>query len=314
MSHRSAESRAGLAYGVAAYGLWGIVPLYFAALRHVAPAEFLGQRICWSTLLLAGILTLLRGWGRCRRCLANGRTALTLVATAALIGVNWYLYIYAANQQLLTEASLGYFIAPLVNTALGVVVLGERLRWPQVVAIALAAAGVVALTVMHGEFPWLALGLAFSFSVYGLFRKTVAADALTGLTIESILLTPLALGYLIWIQMKGEASFGHVDRGTDALLMLASVVTVTPLFCFAQAARRLRLTTIGFLQFLSPTVQLVIAVAVLHEPFDRGRLAGFIPIWLALLIYVIDAIPRKSTRPQAVVADPPPAMPAGSAK
>jgi chloramphenicol-sensitive protein RarD len=239
---------------------------------------------------------------------------LTLIGTAALIGVNWYLYIYSANHRLLTEASLGYFIAPLVNTALGVVVLGERLRWLQVVAIALASAGVVALTVLHGEFPWLALGLALSFSVYGLFRKTVAADALTGLTIESILLTPLALGYLIWIQIKGEASFGHVDRGTDALLMLASVVTVTPLFCFAQAARRLRLTTIGFLQFLSPTVQLLLAVTVLGEEFDRARLAGFIPIWLALAIYVIDAISSKRAKPQAVAVDPPPAMPAVTAK
>lgn len=291
MSNRSAESRAGLFYGVAAYGFWGIVPLYFSALRGiVTPAEFLAQRITWSTVLLAGLLTAIRGWGRARRCIIEGRTRRTLIATALLIGVNWYLYIFAATNGMLTEASLGYFIAPLVNTGLGVVVLRERLRWAQLVAIILAASGVLALTVLQGKFPWLALGLAVSFSVYGLFRKTVAADALTGLTIESILLTPLALGYWIWLQTKGEAQFGHVDRQTDLLLMAASFITVLPLFCFAQAARRLRLTTIGFLQFLSPTVQLVIAVTVLNEEFKSKQLTGFIPIWIAIAIYVGDAV------------------------
>src|SRR5260221_10031117 len=157
-------------------------------------------------------------------------------------------------------------------------------------AIALAAVGVVVLTIQQGKFPWLALGLALSFSVYGLLRKTVAAEALPGLVGESLLLTPPALAYLIWIQWTDEAKFGRVDIGTDLLLMAASVVTVVPLFCFAQAARRLRLTTVGFLQFLSPTVQLLIAVLVLDEPFDRGRLAGFIPIWLALAVYIADAV------------------------
>src|SRR5262245_55321245 len=196
MSHRTAESRAGLLYGLAAYGFWGIVPLYFTLFRgKVSALEFLGHRIFWSTILLGGLITLLRGWGKCRRCMIESRTRRTLILTSVLIGINWYLYIYAANSAQLAEASLGYFIAPLLNTGLGVFVLRERLRWMQIVAIVLAGLSVITLTVMLGTLPWLALCLAASFSVYGLFRKTVAADALTGLTIESILLTPLALGY-----------------------------------------------------------------------------------------------------------------------
>ncbi len=304
MSNRTVESRAGLLYGIAAYGFWGIVPLYFALLRDkVSALEFLGHRICWSTLLLGGLITLLGAWGRCRRCLIDPRTRRTLILTSLLIGVNWYLYIYAANTEQLAEASLGYFIAPLANAGLGVVVLRERLRWMQVLAIILAALSVVMLTLLHGQVPWLALGLAASFSVYGLFRKTVAADALTGLTIESILLTPFALGYLIWLQTTGEAKFGHLDRLTDFLLMAASLVTVAPLFCFAQAARRLRLTTIGFLQFLSPMLQLFLAVVVLGEPFDQARLIGFIPIWLALAVYIADAV-LHARRARALQKEP----------
>jgi chloramphenicol-sensitive protein RarD len=304
MSHRTPESRAGLLYGIAAYGFWGVVPLYFALLRDkVSALEFLGHRICWSTLLLGAIISLLPGWGRLRRCLTEPRTRRTLILTALLIGVNWYLYIYAADTRQLTEASLGYFIAPLANAGLGIVVLRERLRWMQVLAIGLAALSVVTLTVLHGAFPWLALGLAASFSVYGLFRKTVAADALTGLTIESILLTPFALGYLIWLQTTGTGKFGHLDRMTDFLLIAASAVTVAPLFCFAQAARRLRLTTIGFLQFLSPMIQLFLAVIVLDESFDERQLAGFIPIWLALVLYMADAL-LHARRVRALAPEP----------
>jgi len=290
MTTRTAEGNAGLLYGVAAYGLWGLVPLYFHSLNHVPPGELLAQRIVWSTVLLCGLMFAVSGWGRCRRCLSAGRTRRTLFITSILIAVNWCLYIYATATNQVVQASLGYFIAPLVNNALGVIVLGERMRRWQIIAIAFAAAGVLALAILQGEFPWIALGLAFSFSIYGLLRKTVAADALTGLTVESIVLTPLSLVYLIWIQVIGSAKFGHVDRGTDLLLMASSVVTVVPLFCFAQAARRLRLTTMGFLQFLSPTAQFVLAITALGEPFAATRLAGFAPIWIGLLIYIGDAL------------------------
>jgi chloramphenicol-sensitive protein RarD len=216
-----------------------------------------------------------------------------LIATAMLIAVNWCCYIIAATTGQVVQASLGYFIAPLVNTALGVLALGERLRRLQQVAIVLATIGVVLFAVMVGEFPGLALGLALSFGIYGLFRKTVAADALTGLAVESAVLAPFALCYLIWLQVHGGAKFGHVDREIDLLLMAGSVVTVTPLYCFAQAARRLRLTTIGFLQFLAPTLQLAIAITVGQEPFEPKKLVGFIFIWFAIIIYTRDTLRKQ---------------------
>jgi chloramphenicol-sensitive protein RarD len=308
---RHAE-RSGLLYGISAYGLWGLVPLYFRALRLVTAQELLAQRIVWATLLLALITFAIRGWGLVRRSLTVAKTRRTLILTSVLIGVNWYLYIYAASTDQVVEASLGYFIAPLVNTALGVVVLRERLRRLQVLAIALAGLGVMILTVQQGKFPWLALGLALSFSVYGLLRKTVAAEALTGLVVESLLLTPIALAYLGWIQWTGEAKFGRMNFQTDLLLAAASVVTVVPLFCFAQAARRLRLTTIGFLQFLSPTVQFLLAITLLGEPFNEQQFYGFAPIWLALVVYTMDAAlkvrrpikPLPALRPDLPAATP----------
>jgi chloramphenicol-sensitive protein RarD len=297
VKHPPAESRTGLLYGVAAYGFWGLMPLYFWALKNrVADWELLTQRIVWSCVLMAILTTASQGWLKFTLAIAGRRTRRMLLATALLIAVNWCCYIYAATHDQVTQASLGYFIAPLINTALGVFVLGERLRRSQQAAIALAAVGVVMFAYQVGEFPWLALGLAFSFGVYGLLRKTVAADALTGLAVESFLLMPFALMYLIYLQFTGEAAFGHVDRLTDFLLMAGSVVTVFPLYCFAQAARRLRLTTIGFLQFLAPTLQF--ALAMTREPFDHQRLFGFVFIWAALAIYSWDALRRKpATRP-----------------
>jgi chloramphenicol-sensitive protein RarD len=286
----STDSPAGLLYGVAAYGFWGVVPLYFRQLRHVPADELLAHRIVWSTLLLIVILTAARMWGDLRRGLAVPRTRWTLLLTAILIAINWYSYIYAATHDMLVEASLGYFIAPLASAGLGVVVLRERLRPAQMVALALGATGVMILTVQAGTFPWIALLIAGSFSLYGLFRKTVAADALTGLTVESLLLLPLALGWAVWVQVRGPASFGRVDRATDLWLLAGSVITVVPLYCFAQAARRLRLTTIGFLQYLSPTGQMLLAVYVNREPFEAAKLYGFGPIWVALALYSLDAV------------------------
>jgi chloramphenicol-sensitive protein RarD len=309
VKHPPAESRTGLLYGVAAYGFWGVMPLYFWAVGKIGAWELLTQRIVWSCLLVAILLSATGGWLKFMLAMAIPRVRRTLLITAILIAVNWCCYIYAATHDQVTQASLGYFIAPLVNTALGVFVLGEKLRRAQQVAIALAAIGVVVFTVLVGEFPWLALGLAFSFGIYGLLRKTVAADALTGLAAESVMLTPFALVYLIYLQIVGEAAFGHIDRATDLLLMAGSVVTVFPLYCFAKAARRLRLTTIGFLQFLAPTLQFILAITFGKEPFDYQRLYGFAFIWLALIVYCWDALrkkpgPDKSVRANLVELDP----------
>ncbi|MFL5339812.1 MAG: EamA family transporter RarD [Gemmataceae bacterium] len=289
MQRPAADSRSGWLYGVAAYGFWGVVPLYFRALRHVGPLELLSQRVVWSMVLLAGLLTILGRWGDFRRCLAEPRTRRSLLLTTILIAVNWYCYIEATALQRVVEASLGYFMSPLASAGLGMLFLGERMRRLQLAALVLATVGVAILAVLGGRVPWLALALVGSFSLYGLFRKTVAADALTGLAAESFLLAPLALGYIAWLQVEGKSAFG-TDLGTDLLLMAGSVVTVVPLFCFAQAARRLRLTTLGFLQYLSPTGQLLLAVLALGEPFDRDRLLGFAFIWAALAVYSADAV------------------------
>lgn len=286
----SNESRSGLLYGFAAYGFWGLVPLYFRALQHVDANELLAQRIAWSSVVLVLIITLAHRWGEVRRCFSMVRTRRTLILTTLLIAVNWYLYIYATVSHRVTEASLGYFIAPLASTALGVMALGERLRGIQIAALVLAGAGVAVLAILTGVFPWLGIGLALSFSTYGLLRKTVAADAITGLAIESLLLLPIALGYIAWLVWHGKSAFSFDDPRTALLLMAGSLITIIPLFCFAQAARRLRLTTIGFLQYLSPTGQLLIAIVILGEPFDPARLIGFGLIWAALAVYSIHAL------------------------
>lgn len=290
-------SAGGWVFGLTAYGLWGVLPLYFWALRDVSPWEIVGQRVIWSALLLAVVMLATRRWDRILSCLQHPATRRTLVLTSILIGLNWLLFVYAASTAQLTQASLGYFAAPLVNTALGVLVLGERLRRVQRLALVLAASGVGIMTLRVGEIPWLAVCLAVSFCTYGLFRKTVAADALTGLAIETFLLTPFVIVLLIVQAWKGVMTFAHGDRAKDLLLAAGGLVTVVPLYCFNEATRRLRLTTLGFLQFLSPTIQLVLATTALGEPFDHDRLAGFIPIWLALALYVADAlVSRRQSR------------------
>ena len=286
----SGDSRSGWFYGIGAYGFWGLVPIYFYAVREVPALELLAQRIVWSTVLLGIILCLIAGWKTLGHCLSTPRIRNTLLLTTLLIAGNWYVYIYGVTTGRVMQTSLGYFIAPLVNNALGIVVLRERLRLAQTLALILACLGVVVLTVSTWEFPWIALLLAVSFSLYGLLRKTVAADALTGLSVEALLLLPLALGYVLWLQYRGEAKFAHLDRAIDALLIGGSVVTVLPLFCFAQAARRLRLTTLGFLQYLSPTGQFLLSIVVFHEAFTREKLLGFAFIWAALAVYSADAV------------------------
>lgn len=299
-----ANVKKGWAYGLTAYGLWGVLPLYFRALRHVSPWELVGQRVIWSAVLLAAVLAITRRWGRLVTCLRQPATRRTLIVSSILIGLNWLLFVHAVSTAQLTQASLGYFVAPLVSTGLGVIVLGERLRRGQQLALALAATGGLIFAVRLGEVPWLAISLAGSFCVYGLLRKTVAADALTGQAIETFLLTPVFLVYLGWLTTRNEITLGRLDWATDLLLMAGGLVTVVPLFCFNEATRRLPLTTIGFLQFLSPTIQLVVATTLLGEPFNHDRLAGFVPIWLGLGIYLTDAYRHHRRSRRLVTATP----------
>ena len=284
----TAHTRAGLAYGIGAYTLWGVLPLYLHLLKAVPPAQVLSHRVLWSLLLLAAVILATR---RLRPLLAvaRGRMLLMLTASAALIAVNWFVYIWAVGNAHLVEASLGYFINPLVNVALGMLLLGERLDRLQGAAIGLAGVGVLVLALSGGGAIGISISLALSFGFYGLIRKVAAIDALGGLTVETAVLAPLALGLLLYAGSNGTGAFGR--SGTmDLLLILAGPVTAAPLLMFAAGARRLRYTTMGLLQFIAPTLQFLEAVLVYHEPIRPAQLATFALIWVGCGLYAYSSI------------------------
>ena len=278
----------GVAYGIAAYGWWGLVPVYFKAVATVPAVEVLAHRILWSVVLLAVWMRLRGRWPAAAAAMRNRRTVITLLATTVLIAGNWYVFIWAVANDHVLQASLGYFINPLVNVLLGFVFLGERLRTWQTLAVGLAAAAVLYLTLVCGQFPWIALVLAGTFGFYGLLRKTAKVDAPVGLTVETTLLLPLALAYLTYVGVEGELAFGARSRWTDLLLVLAGAVTALPLLWFTNAVRRLRLATLGFLQYIAPTGHFLLAVGLYHEPFTAAHGITFGCIWTALAIYSID--------------------------
>jgi chloramphenicol-sensitive protein RarD len=284
-----AERRAGLAYGLAAYLAWGLLPLYFRALHGVPPLEILAHRIAWSVLLLAGLTSWLRRWPEVARSLATWRGRLTLLATTGLITVNWGTYIWAIHAGRVLEASLGYFINPLVNVLLGVLFLGERLSRRQQVAVWLAGLGVAALVVSAGALPWVALVLATSFGFYGLLRKQARIDAVAGLFSETALLAPAAVAGLAWLHHAGAGHLG-ASPGTSALLVSAGAITALPLIWFALGVQRLRLSTIGLLQYLAPTLQFSIAVFVFGERFTAAHGVAFACIWTSLALYTVDVV------------------------
>jgi chloramphenicol-sensitive protein RarD len=295
-SHEPA-SALGLAYGVAAYGLWGFMPLYIKAVRAVPVVEVLSHRVVWALVLLLLLVWRQRQLGPLLAALRS-RRALAILATSTLaIAVNWTVYIWAVVNGRLLEGSLGYYINPLVNVLLGVVVLRERLERPVRIAVAIAAAGVLWLTVGVGRPPWIALILAASFGLYGLMRKLAPVGALAGLAIETALLLPFTGGYLVWAITTGRSAFLAGDRPLDLLLLLAGPVTAIPLLCFAGAARRLPLSTMGFLQYLSPTLQFLLAVLVYGEPFDRSRAIAFGFIWTALVVFAVHSARRGTPEP-----------------
>ncbi len=289
------DLRRGVTYGIAAYGMWGLIPIYFKALAEVSPFEVLAHRVLWSVVILVPVVLVRGQWPEVRRVVNNRTTLATLMVTTVLIGVNWYLFIWAVAHDRVLEASLGYFINPLVNVMLGMVVLGERLRRPAAVAVVLAGVGVAVEIVMVGALPWIALALAFSFGLYGLLRKTASVGAVVGLTVETSLLAPLAIGYLVWARRTGALYLGSGHPATDVLLVMAGVVTATPLLCFTSAARLLPLTALGFLQYLSPSGQFLLAVLAYGEVLTTGRIITFVCIWVALAIFTADQV-RRSRR------------------
>jgi chloramphenicol-sensitive protein RarD len=288
------DSRTGLLYGLGAYGAWGLIPLYFKAVGHVPPLQILAHRVIWSFTLLVILVWILSRGGDLWSALKQRRVLATLAVSTLLIAINWLTYIYAVTHAQVLQASLGYFVTPLANVVLGVVFLRERLRPWQVISVLLALVGVILMASTTGAFPWIAFSLAVSFSFYGLLRKTVAADGLLGLVVETGLLFPLAAAWLVLPIPANPPMEAAFDVGTLGLLMAGGAVTAAPLLCFAAAARRVSMTTLGILQYLAPTVQFFLAVLLFHEPLQRTQLISFGWIWIGVAVYIIDSIRRRA--------------------
>jgi chloramphenicol-sensitive protein RarD len=286
----------GILAGVLAYTLWGLLPGYWKAIQVVPPLEILCHRTIWSLVFVLVVLAVRKQWAWVRRARSSPRTLLISLASACLLGLNWYTYIWAVNSGHVVDSSLGYFITPLVNVLLGVLFLRERLRIWQTVAIGFAAAGVLSLTVGYGAFPWIALTLAFSFGFYGLLRKISPLGSLEGLSLETAALSLPAIAYLIYREGTGVASFGHAGAATTLLLAGTGVVTALPLLLFAYSVRQVTLATLGILQYIAPTFQFFLGVLVYGEPFTPARLLGFVPIWLALVIYSMEGMREEKRR------------------
>jgi chloramphenicol-sensitive protein RarD len=297
MSEHAAH-RAGIAYAVSAFLMWGMFPLYWKALAAVPALEVVAHRTGWGFVAMAVWVTLRRRWPEVRTVAARPRTLLLLAGSAVLIASNWLLYIWAVINGHVVESSLGYFINPLVSVVLGVVVLRERLSPLQKVAVALAVAGVAVMALGHGGLPLIALGLALTFAFYGLARKLVAADAVIGLLVETAMLAPLAAGYLALLAARGAGALGHAGPRIETLLIFGGVVTAVPLVMFALGARRLPLSTVGIIQYLSPSCQFLLAVLLYREPFTATHAVTFACIWTALGLLTWDLQARlRSVEP-----------------
>jgi chloramphenicol-sensitive protein RarD len=277
--------RSGILQASLAYVMWGLFPLYFRLLHSIGALEVLAHRVVWSLVFLLGVLTARRHWDWLGPALRNRRVLALFTASSALIATNWYVYIWAIGHDRVVDASLGYFITPLVNVLTGALVLKERLRPMQWAAVATAAVGVAWLTWAQGALPWTALILAASFSSYGLLRKTASLGALEGLTLETLLLGPIAVAGLGWAMVHGQSVFPGATADLQLLLMAAGPLTAVPLLLFAGGARRIPLSLLGMLQYIGPTIQLALGVWLFHEPFAGARAQGFVIIWTACALF-----------------------------
>ena len=291
-------ARAGLLYGLAAYGLWGVMPIYFKWLQAVPSIDIVAHRVVWSLAALVIFATLARVWGQVRKAIANRKTLALLFLTSLLIGTNWLLYVYAINSGHILAGSLGYYLNPLANILLGRFILKEQLTRLQWAAVAIAAGGIAVLAAGALGTLWLSLTLCFSFATYGLLRKIVSVDSLAGLTVETILLFPVALLWLLLGGSEGRPFLGAGGSETG-LLISAGIVSTVPLLCFTAAARRLAYSTVGMLQFIAPTLQFLLAVAVYGEPFTSAHAVAFGCIWTALFLYVTSMARSIRARRQA---------------
>jgi chloramphenicol-sensitive protein RarD len=287
------SARRGFVYALAAYGVWGVFPPYFKALRSVAAPEILAHRVAWSAAFLAVLVTVQRRWSEYARAFGSWRSVGIYALSTALVTTNWLFYIFAVVTDRVLDASLGYFMNPLVNVLLGALFLGERLRRRQAWAVALATVGVSLLVIRVGHVPWLALGMAFSFGSYGLVRKRAAIDPVVGLLVETSIVLPLAAGLIGLRAWDGTGGLGR-DLRTTLLLLFAGVITAIPLIWFAHGIRSLRLATMGVIQFVTPTLQFLFAVLLYHEPFTSAHAVAFGCIWGSLAIYTSDVWSRAS--------------------
>ena len=280
----------GIVYALLAYLVWGLFPLYFHQLASVPALEVVMHRTVWSLLFLVLVLLALKRWAWIRKLSGQPRVLGAFALSALLLSSNWLLYVWAVQNGHVQDASLGYFILPLVNVGLACVVLHERLRHGQWLAIAVATSGVIWLGVQGGQFPWIALLLALTFGVYGLLRKVAVLGSLEGLTLETMMLAPIALTYMGYGLLRGDSVLLRGGLAMNGWLMLAGPLTAIPLLLFAEAARRIPMATIGLLQYASPTMLLILSVVVFHEPLQPQRMIGFVLIWGALVLYTLEGI------------------------
>ncbi|WP_434511717.1 EamA family transporter RarD [Desulfitobacterium sp. AusDCA] len=284
------EQTKGIIYTMGAFSAWGLLPIYWKQLNTISPMGILANRIIWSFVFVAVLLSLKKQWGKTWSLFKNLTTVLSLVLSSFIITLNWLIYIWAVNSNHVVEASLGYYINPLITVLLGILVLHERLdRW-QVVSIALAAIGILILTVEFGKIPWIALSLAITFALYGLAKRLIQADALTGIALETLIMVPAGLIYLTFFQGQGAIDLGKINGWTMLLLAGSGVVTATPLLWFAQGAKTIPFATVGFIQYVSPTLSLLLGVFLYKESFSMVHVFSFSFIWTAVAIFTISRL------------------------
>ena len=304
MTPEETENRRGLVYGSSAYLLWGLFPLYFPLLEPASSMEILGHRIVWSLAAVGILLAVTVGFGAFREMLRDRRRTLLIVAAAFLVGINWFVFIYAVTTDHVIEAALGYFINPLVSAAFGIVVFKERLRPWQGAAFAIALVAVVVLTIDYGRLPWIALTLAFSFGTYGLVKKLAGVGAAEGLALETLVLLVPAVAYLLVLEAQGEGAFAHESAGHTLLLISSGPVTMLPLLLFSAAVTRIPLTVIGMLQYMGPVIQFMIGLLIVGEAMPTSRWVGFILVWIALLVLTVEAVRYSQRERDGLVPEP----------
>ncbi|MET6757585.1 EamA family transporter RarD [Pseudoalteromonas sp. NCIMB_1079] len=295
------EQRKGAIFACLAFLMWGLAPIYFKLIQHVSAFEILMHRVIWSVVFLVLVVSVLRYWGKIKRIIVQPKLLLMLVITSALLGFNWGLFIWAINNNHMLDASLGYYINPLLNVLLGMLFLGERLRKFQGVAVALAFSGVVLQLISFGSFPVVAFSLAISFALYGLLRKKLPVEALPGILLEALILLPVALIYWWLMVPTPTSSLAANDWHTNVLLISAGIVTTLPLLCFTGAAKRLQYTTLGFFQYIGPSLMFILAVVFYGEVFDAERVVTFACIWSALAIFSWDSYHQSRKRKRAAI-------------